>query len=255
MTLGDKLTKLRKENNYTQEQLAAVLGVSRQSISKWESNLAYPETEKLLKLGELYHCSMDYLLKDTQESTSQNSKTLTVSLDLNALTYERKSKRTLHGLPLWHINLGLGRKAKGIIAIGFCAKGLISIGFFSLGLLSFGICSVGLVALGVLALGLLSAGAVSVGVLSCGAVCLGLISIGACSIGHFSVGALSIGKYFAMGDHADAMIALGKTEASGSVFQKIGPLSARDISAVRDLLDVHVPPYLSWAKELIELFL
>ena len=53
MTLGDKLTKLRKENNYTQEQLAELLGVSRQAISKWESDTAYPETEKLLRLGEL----------------------------------------------------------------------------------------------------------------------------------------------------------------------------------------------------------
>lgn len=43
MTLGDKISKLRKENNYTQEQLADILGVSRQAISKWESDLTYPE--------------------------------------------------------------------------------------------------------------------------------------------------------------------------------------------------------------------
>lgn len=49
MTLGDKILKLRKDNNYTQEQLAGILGVSRQSVSKWESNLAYPETDKLLR--------------------------------------------------------------------------------------------------------------------------------------------------------------------------------------------------------------
>ena len=52
MTLGDKLSKLRKENNYTQEQLADVLGVSRQAISKWESNITYPETEKLLIIAK-----------------------------------------------------------------------------------------------------------------------------------------------------------------------------------------------------------
>ena len=55
MTLGDKLSKLRKENNYTQEQLANVLGVSRQSISKWESNIAYPETDKLIRISELFN--------------------------------------------------------------------------------------------------------------------------------------------------------------------------------------------------------
>ena len=81
MTLGDKLTALRKENQYTQEQLADLLGVSRQSVSKWESNLAYPETEKLIKLGELYRCSMDYLLKDEQETPSPQPKSWTLTLD------------------------------------------------------------------------------------------------------------------------------------------------------------------------------
>ena len=64
MTLGEKIAKQRKELNYTQEQLADILGVSRQSISKWESDIAYPETEKLIELGKLFECSMDYLLKD-----------------------------------------------------------------------------------------------------------------------------------------------------------------------------------------------
>ena len=53
MTLGEKLSKLRKENNYTQEQLADILGISRQSISKWESDIAYPETDKLIELGKM----------------------------------------------------------------------------------------------------------------------------------------------------------------------------------------------------------
>ena len=64
MTLGEKIALQRKELNYTQEQLADILGVSRQSISKWESNIAYPETDKLIELGKLFDCSMDYLLKD-----------------------------------------------------------------------------------------------------------------------------------------------------------------------------------------------
>lgn len=64
MTFGEKLSKLRKENNYTQEQLADILCVSRQSVSKWESNMAYPETDKLICLARLFECSTDYLLKD-----------------------------------------------------------------------------------------------------------------------------------------------------------------------------------------------
>lgn len=64
MTFGEKLSKLRKAYNYTQEQLADDLGVSRQSVSKWELDLAYPETEKLIELGRLFECSMDYLLRE-----------------------------------------------------------------------------------------------------------------------------------------------------------------------------------------------
>lgn len=67
MTLGDKLSKLRKENNYTQEQLADVLGVSRQAISKWESNITYPETDKLVRMSKLFHCTTDYLLLEEDE--------------------------------------------------------------------------------------------------------------------------------------------------------------------------------------------
>lgn len=67
MTTGEKLSKLRKELGYTQEALAEIIGVSRQSISKWESDGAFPETEKLIQLSRLYKCSIDYLLKDEVE--------------------------------------------------------------------------------------------------------------------------------------------------------------------------------------------
>ena len=75
MTLGEKIVKQRKELNYTQEQLADILGVSRQSISKWESDIAFPETDKLIELGKLFNCSMDYLLKEevTEKSGVQES--------------------------------------------------------------------------------------------------------------------------------------------------------------------------------------
>lgn len=255
MTLGDKLTKLRKENNYTQEQLAEILGVSRQAISKWESNIAYPETEKLLRLGELYKCSMDYLLKDENCEPTPVPKSKTITLNFANPNFERVSKRNFHGLPLWHINIGYGRTAKGVIAIGFTAKGIISIGLFSVGIISFGALAVGILALGVLAIGLLSAGAISCGVIALGAISIGIVSIGATSVGYFSVGALAIGKYFAIGDHAIAQIALGDTKAIGSIYQKLGELTVHDISDVKTLLDVNVPSYLSWAKDLIKLFI
>lgn len=64
MKLSEKIIELRKANGMTQEELAAKCNVSRQSISKWEADIALPETEKLLILGEVFHVSMDVLLKD-----------------------------------------------------------------------------------------------------------------------------------------------------------------------------------------------
>ena len=64
MKLSEKIVQLRKANNMTQEELAEICGVSRQSISKWEADIVLPETDKLLMMGELFHVSMDVLLKD-----------------------------------------------------------------------------------------------------------------------------------------------------------------------------------------------
>lgn len=64
MKLSEKIIELRKAYGMTQERLAEICGVSRQSISKWEADIALPETEKLLLLGEVFHVSMDVLLKD-----------------------------------------------------------------------------------------------------------------------------------------------------------------------------------------------
>ena len=64
MKLSEKIAELRKANKMTQEELAGICNVSRQSISKWEADIALPETEKLLVLSELFHVSTDVLLKD-----------------------------------------------------------------------------------------------------------------------------------------------------------------------------------------------
>lgn len=64
MKLSEKIVELRKANGMTQEELAFICNVSRQSISKWEADIALPETEKLLILGETFRVSMDVLLKD-----------------------------------------------------------------------------------------------------------------------------------------------------------------------------------------------
>ena len=64
MILADKIINLRKRNGWSQEQLADQLGVSRQSVSKWESGLSIPDLDKIVKMSGLFGVSTDYLLKD-----------------------------------------------------------------------------------------------------------------------------------------------------------------------------------------------
>lgn len=63
MSFSENLQFYRQQGGLTQEQLAETLGVSRQSVSKWESGQSYPEMEKLLALCELFRCDLDTLLK------------------------------------------------------------------------------------------------------------------------------------------------------------------------------------------------
>ncbi len=64
MILADKIIDLRKKSGWSQEELAEKLGVSRQSISKWEGAQSVPDMNKILKLSEVFGVSTDYLLKD-----------------------------------------------------------------------------------------------------------------------------------------------------------------------------------------------
>ena len=65
MILADKIAELRKKNGWSQEELAGQLGVSRQSVSKWESASSIPDLDKILKMSEIFGVSTDYLLKDS----------------------------------------------------------------------------------------------------------------------------------------------------------------------------------------------
>ena len=263
MTLGEKLSKLRKEYNYTQEQLADILGVSRQSISKWESDIAYPETDKLVKMGKLFDCSMDYLLKEDISEKQGLQPTEKESLwdKLKLQIHERKSKKMIFGMPLYHIGrnahgfFAIGLKARGIFSFGLMSRGVFSFGLLSLGVVSIGLLSLGLISAGVYSAGLLAVGSIAIGLFAAGAISIGLISFGALSVGCFSTGALAIGKYAAVGDHAYAMIAIGQTVADGSVFSHIGDLTTADIPKVVEWLDGNVPSWLGWAKEIFKFYI
>lgn len=64
MRFSEKLPKLRKNNNLSQEQLAEQLGVSRQAVSKWEAGNSYPDMEKMLQMCQILNCHLEDLMDD-----------------------------------------------------------------------------------------------------------------------------------------------------------------------------------------------
>lgn len=73
MSFGMNVQALRRRRNMTQEDLADALGVSRQSVSKWESDGSFPEMEKLVQLCELFGCDLDTLVRGSMESSAAQS--------------------------------------------------------------------------------------------------------------------------------------------------------------------------------------
>ena len=63
MTLGERIIKLRNSKGISQDTLANALGVSRQSVSKWETDASVPELDKLIKLSEYFEISLDELIQ------------------------------------------------------------------------------------------------------------------------------------------------------------------------------------------------
>ena len=69
MILAEKIAEQRKKNGWSQEELAEKLSVSRQSVSKCESDQSVPDLNRVLKLAEIFGVATDYLLKDEIETT------------------------------------------------------------------------------------------------------------------------------------------------------------------------------------------
>ena len=93
MKFGENLQKLRKEKGLSQEQLAEKLGVTRQSVSKWESGASYPEMDKIVSLCNMFHCDLDVLInKDvTEERQRKDASSIVKSLFQGASDYVKKT--------------------------------------------------------------------------------------------------------------------------------------------------------------------
>jgi len=219
MEFSEKLITLRRREGLSQEQLADRLGVTRQSVSKWESGAATPELVKLISLSELFGVSVDYLVKDWLEedaSVTTPADTSRLEAQVEDLTryfrgYRYDSKTRIFGIPLVSIRLvrhgfiGRDSMAKGIIAIGNTAVGVVALGALSVGAVSLGAFSVGLLSIGALAGGVVSLGAASVGVAAFGSAAIGIYAGGVAALGsEIAVGVGALAGQTAVGQDASA---------------------------------------------------
>ena len=88
MSLGERLTKLRKEKGLSQEEVADKLNVTRQTISKWETDTSTPDFDKIVPLCRLYNLTTDELLTGNSKCEEPNSE----------LSEEEKKRKKIGGL-------------------------------------------------------------------------------------------------------------------------------------------------------------
>ena len=105
MNLADNLKKIRKDNNLSQEALADKLGVSRQSVSKWESGLAYPEMDKVIAICKMFNLNIDELLnQDIKEVNEVKQKNSTINKYIeDFLAYITKTVDMFSSMKFWQI--------------------------------------------------------------------------------------------------------------------------------------------------------
>lgn len=76
MNISDRIKYLRKKKGFSQEELADKVGVSRQAVSKWESEQSTPDLEKIITMSELFGVTTDYILKGIEPVSTTNKKNI-----------------------------------------------------------------------------------------------------------------------------------------------------------------------------------
>ena len=78
MNIANRIQYLRKQKGFSQEELADKVGVSRQAVSKWESEQSTPDLEKIIAMSELFEVTTDYILKGVEPASITNRKTIEI---------------------------------------------------------------------------------------------------------------------------------------------------------------------------------
>ena len=100
MNLGEKIIELRKKEGYSQEELASLLDVSRQSVSKWELNASTPDLDKIVRLSEIFHVSIDSLLQEDRIEPEEHVARLMPQTEVEALVNLKEKSRLYMISPL-----------------------------------------------------------------------------------------------------------------------------------------------------------
>lgn len=204
MNFNKVLQQLRKDEGMSQEELGEQLGVSRQTISKWESGTAYPDMLNLVTISRYFNISTDDLISGMREDNNPPSSAPP------AFHCEYKSSLKIRNIPLIHVNCGLGNyRAKGIVAIGNNSTGLISIGLSAKGFLSIGVLSVGIISLGVFTLGLIAIGCIAAGIIAVAGIAFGIMTLAGIAFGVASIGGCAFSTHVSVGGVAYAPVAVG----------------------------------------------
>ena len=122
MSFRDNLQHLRATRNMTQEQLAMLLGVSRQSVTKWEAEKSYPEMDKLLKLCQIFDCTLDDLVHgDLTSRAPEPEVTVPAGPPTDVCGYDEHQR-----MMAWKVPTGIAAILLGI-AIGLFFEGAVEL--------------------------------------------------------------------------------------------------------------------------------
>lgn len=260
MDFQERLFNLRRQAGLSQEELANLVGVTRQAVQKWEAGTSRPDMDNLVSLAEYFKVSLDFLVTGKEPAPSPAPTVVNNYYNGHPERwhYEYKSKRTLFGLPLVHVSVGNGAHwARGIIAVGDIATGVVALGGVAAGLFTLGGVSLGLLlALGALSIGAVSIGGVAIGLIVLGGIAMGWLSIGGVGVGIYAAGGIVGASKVAIGSIATGALAIGaEVDGPQTILLPLEGLKGADLTAAQAAIDaacVGAPGFVPW---LLKLFL
>lgn len=133
MSFRTNLQYLRAERHMTQEQLAMLLGVSRQSVTKWEAEKSYPEMDKLIKMCQIFECSLDDLVQGdlTDRDPVPVAATVPSGPATDVCGYDEHMRKYFK-----HVPTGVASFVLGIVGLVFFEETSGTPGFFNGGIAS-----------------------------------------------------------------------------------------------------------------------